>query len=313
MSNANSNRVSDFHLRVFQEEAPPIDNAIFQQQPVVSVLTEQFEQVTGWKLEFVESRASHQRRELIDSEYSAFGELEITDLSEQIEAGKSARHRGYCEKLVETLDLMIKTIQLDRQRFREISTQLNPVVQPPFDWWGLAGNSGLANNRIATWTVSQDEKIRIFNAQLESDEPIEAALAGSALLATFQIASRLLSSIDDIAPLLPLVNQSQSMVKLANFSTIELDPITGEYEIDGFNAVDSYALLDVQAGGVIRGNIDDNAGILYSGQVMAFGFDNQDIASCNELIGSRELTTEHSLSILKKAFCNSASIFLYRK
>ncbi len=307
---------SQTELKVFHDDLElETEDAIFEQLPILRDLTSRFEMVTGWQLDFSESHASFQRRTYRDPEHSIFGKLEIDDLSKRLEVGNTARHRGYCDQLVETLDAMISTIQLDRQRFRELGTHLNPVVQPPFEWWGLSGRAGISRGRIANWSVSSTEKIQLFFADLDGSESLDQALSSAALFAAFETASQTCGDIFEYAKIFPsLVRKtSQSQQHLTAFATIELDPITGEYELDGFNASHGYAIIDVNASTVIQPSKEEVDGILYSGQILVLGIDSSDCELLQQSLAGVELSVGHGLSLLESQFQDSAAIFLYRK
>ncbi|MEM9413394.1 MAG: hypothetical protein AAGA30_19960, partial [Planctomycetota bacterium] len=271
--NLNGYSTGNTILRLFDDGKSQAseEEAIFQQLPFLDSLTEQFETVTGWKIAFNETSASFRNRESFGEDETVFGDLQISDLSAKLEAGKSARHRGYCEQLVEILDSMIHIIQADRERFVRVGTQLTPTVDLPFDWMGMEGNSGFSKGQFSGWSITSEEKVRVFIGKLNSPDSIESAFASTIVLSSFEMACQNSLPLHAIAPLLPEILRQSSTVNsnLSWFAILEIDPITGEYEIDGFNAEQGVSLVDVEAGALVASM--DMSGVLYPGQLLCLG------------------------------------------
>lgn len=313
--NSDSFQSSEVQLKVFKDESNVESGTeIFEQLPVLKSMVERFEMVTGWKLDFVESKASFRERQFEPEDNFIFGDLEISDMSGTLAPGVSARHRGYCDQLVETLDAMVKMIQLDRQRIRDFGTQLNPVVQPPFEWWGLQGNSGFKAGTISHWSVTTSEQLRLFCAKLNGSDRFEISLASSALLAAFDAICQSSTKLYDVAPALPSLIRRLGYddMRIESFATVEMDPITGEYKLDGFNAVGSLALVDVDAGAVIDMGENESEGILYSGQVLCVGINDQQRQLIQRLL-SREMTVDQCLGLVQQGAPEAAMISLHRR
>lgn len=304
-------------LRVFDDGSyePNSDLAHQEQLPFLSALSDQFELVTGWKLGFNESRSSFNDRK-VDSESSVFGELEIVDLSTELAPGKNARHRKHCDQLVNMLDSLIALIQSDRERFRTLDKNLHPAVPSPFDWWAIEGNCGFSDGAFSGWSVSSDESIRIFAGQNQSEDAFQSALAASMVLSAFETACEASLALDEIAPLIPTVLQRSELCNssLNWFSTLELDPITGEFELDGFNAADGLTLIDVHAGTAMRVDVEEKSHVLFAGQILCLGLGGkQVIDQIDQLLESGDFSVDQSLGLLRKEFADSAALFLLRK
>ena len=301
-------------LRIFtgidnQNDSPDLSS----QLPFIENLFEQFESVTGWTLGFQESRFSRQNRAK-DDQSTFFGELKIEDMSNHIETGRSARHRGFCDQLTQTLDCMVHMIQADRQRFRSIQQHLSPAVEVPFDWWSISGNVGYRKGSFSSWSVSQEQKIRAFAGRVIGDDLQSSVLSSATILALFDTACKSPFSLEQIAPLVSVVKQRSSMfdARLDWFATVELDPITGEYELDGYDATKGVALIDVQAATVLDLKPDELDGTLYSGQILAIGMTDEVKQRIEQLISASELTVNRLCDQIQKEFDNETGLFLYR-
>ena len=285
-----------------------------EQLPFLSQLSEQFELTTGWQLSFDESKASNVVRTKSDPDSSIRGDLRISDMSAKLGAGRKAQNRAHCDDLVSTLDSMIALIQSDRERFRNLDQNLSPVVSAPFDWWSIEGSCGFSRNGFSTWSVTSQEQMRIFAGQLNLNDSFESALAASIVLSAFETTCESTMTLPEVAPLIPAVLQRSVLgqASLNWFSTVELDPITGEFEIDGFNSQNGLVLIDVHAATAMPLDNDDS-NILYSGQILCVGLDQNRIGQINRILSQTEYSVDHCLKTVRKEFGDSASIFLYRK
>lgn len=303
-------------LRVFNDGFHgPETNLAHDQLPFLAALSDQFELVTGWKLAFHENRLSLNDRK-VDSESSVFGQLEITDLSANLSPGRNARHRAHCDQLVETLDALIELIQSDRERFRTLDKNLSPVVPSPFDWWAIEGSCGFSAGTFSSWSISPDETIRIFAGQSKSEDSFQSALAASMILSAFETACEASLAIDEIAPLIPAVLQRSHLgsSSLTWFSTLELDPITGEYEIDGYDATNGLTLVDVDAGKALAVDAEEKSNVLFSGQILCVGIGGREVINqIDALLSGGEYSVEQSLNMVRQEFADTAAIFLYRR
>ena len=303
-------------LRVFNDGSQADEtDAAHSQLPFLNALSDQFELVTGWKLSFNENRLSLNDRK-VDSDSSVFGQLEITDMSTSLSPGKSARHRGHCDQLVETLDALIELIQSDRERFRTLDKNLSPVVPSPFDWWAIEGSCGFSSGTFSSWSVSTDESIRIFAGQSKSEDSFQSALAASMILSAFETACEASLAIEEIAPLIPTVLQRSHIgnSSLTWFSTVELDPITGEYEIDGYDAAKGLTLVDVDAGKALAVDTEEKSNVLFSGQILCVGIGGREaISRIDALLADGEYSVDQSLNMIRQEFADTAAIFMFRR
>ncbi len=74
-----------------------------------------FEEITGWKAEFEESKPSYRRRSQTGMENEpAEGSFTIVDMSAEWPAKKSTCHRGKCDELVALVDELVSDLQATR-------------------------------------------------------------------------------------------------------------------------------------------------------------------------------------------------------
>ena len=93
--------------------AKPANDTFDAPCPVSAELMNLFEDITGWKIEFAESRASHHRRKMAeeqgaeqqgaDDQAIIEGIFSIVDMSEKWPAQKPTCHRAKCDDLVSCL------------------------------------------------------------------------------------------------------------------------------------------------------------------------------------------------------------------
>ncbi len=290
-------------------------NVVARQLPFLPDLSQNFESVTGWKLSFFESNRDFTERIAADVDMPVIGRLQISDMSESLEIGKSARHRGLCDRLAGILDQMVRRIQTDAGHIQNIDRRLNGVVDVPFEWWGLAGKTGFHNGRFSAWSISIDEKIRTVAGQLEADGAVDSAICSATVLAAFETACRTSVELHEIAPLLSSVIQkaANSNGRFNWFATTELDPITGDFATHGFNSAKGSALIDIGASTVLETPDGEYANTLYSGQILAIGVTRQQRQELNEILTNTEMTIHEFSRIVEQKFNHSASLFLYRK
>jgi hypothetical protein len=304
-------------LRIFPDSAEnetldlPFQNQLSFLQP----LMDRFETATGWQLRFKESLSSFQRRQSLGPEESVIGSLEIDDLSAQLEPGKSACHRGRCDQLVATINELVQVIQTDRERIRHSQIRLARVVNLPFDWWELEGRAGFANGQVATWSITHDEKIRLFAGQLQTTPDSDSPLASAVLLSAFESACQAGLPLTQIAAFLPGVVPRMPLLRshLQWFSTLELDPITGDFELDGFNSDRSTLLIDVQTATPLLIPENCYSGTIYSGQIWCSGIGQPEIERTRRILAGNELSTHQCRRLLDLEFGKSAALFLNRR
>lgn len=304
-------------LRVFPDRPDnQLDNVLVQEQlPFLATLMDQFESVTGSPLAFAKGADNSAQRSIDKSEEVILRQLEIADLSKPLLTGESASHLGKCEQLIATLNQMLHLIQADRKRWQHFDHCLNRVVTIPFDWWGLEGYSGFSGGRMASWSISRQERIRVFTGHLQTETMNQSPLAAAIVLTAFESACQAGLPFTEIAEIIPSVLRKTLTLSssLCWFSTLELDPITGDYELDGWNADRGVLLIDVQAATAVPLRPSDYVGTIYSGQIFCFGIGKCDAERLNLLLSGQEMTVSQCRQVVESEFNNTASLFLYRR
>ena len=104
------------------------DNAIKSPSSVTADLMDLFEDVTGWKIGFFESKASQQRRAVTDevSEENGIveGSFSIVDMSETWPEQKPTCHRKKCDDLVNLIDSLVGELQTTRHDLQQTRSAL---------------------------------------------------------------------------------------------------------------------------------------------------------------------------------------------
>ena len=92
-----------------------------------------FEEITGWKAEFIESKQSLRRREISSSKTEPIeGRFEITDMSLDWPAKKATCHRGKCDELVSLVEQLVgelQTTQMDLKRAQSALVAFDPEAE----------------------------------------------------------------------------------------------------------------------------------------------------------------------------------------
>lgn len=113
-----------------------------QELPVDAELLSLFESMTGWVVEFQESRASQRLRSRVDRHNSVkakylppvsvphpTGEFVITDMSARWPAQRPTSHRGKCDRFMELLSEMVSKLQrFENELSRFQSASLNAEI-----------------------------------------------------------------------------------------------------------------------------------------------------------------------------------------
>lgn len=306
-------------LRVFngcKSDGPDWQSSLIDHQlPFLVKLSQNFESVTGWKLSFFETNSNCSDQNIVDDDVAVCGRLQISDMSESLEFGKSARHRGLCDSLAGILDQMVCRIQTDRKQIQETDLRLNSVIAIPFDWWELAGKTGFRNGRFSAWTISASEKIRTFAGQLEADNPVDSAICSATVLAAFETACQASVELHEIAALLPSVLQKTANAhsRFLWFAATELDPIAGDYTVSGLNATMGSTLIDIGASTMLESPDNEQTDVLYPGQVLGIGVNRQQRLELNEILSHTEMTVHEFNRVVERKFAAWPSLFLYRK
>ncbi len=84
-----------------------------------------FEEITGWKAEFIESKQSLRRREISSSKTEPIeGRFEITDMSLDWPAKKATCHRGKCNELVSLVEQLVGELQTTKMNLKRAQSAL---------------------------------------------------------------------------------------------------------------------------------------------------------------------------------------------
>ena len=319
MTSASSNPQTLSEIRLFCAEEATVtsvpDDAINDQLSFLVDLIQHYEALTGWELSFAESRRSYRNRQTANRESVVEGDLKITDLSDRLPPGQAVRHRNSCEELAKTINEIVRQLQSQRRLVTEVDQQLQSVLDPPYDWWGLAGKTGFCDGKMNRWVVAPDESIRIFGGQIATSGAVESAICCASLLSAFETACHSGQKLQEFAPYVPylLSNTATEFAKVDWFASVAIDTITGEFHIDGYEAQKGTTLLDLQAGALIDSIAEEGSGVLYTGQALAMGLDEQQRKELKEIMGNTEMNSVELGRLLDRRFADSASLVLYRK
>jgi hypothetical protein len=92
-----------------------------------------FEEITGWKAEFTESKQSLRRREISSSKTEPIeGRFAITDMSLDWPAKKPTCHRAKCDELVSLVEQLVgelQTTQMDLKRAQSALVAFDPAAE----------------------------------------------------------------------------------------------------------------------------------------------------------------------------------------
>jgi hypothetical protein len=92
-----------------------------------------FEEITGWKAEFIESKQSLRRREISHSKSEPVeGRFEITDMSLNWPAKKPTCHRAKCDELVSLVEQLVgqlQTTQINLKRAQSALIAFDPAAK----------------------------------------------------------------------------------------------------------------------------------------------------------------------------------------
>ena len=299
-------------------------NAKVQSQlPFIDTLCQRFEDATGWEVDFLtpESCANE----------TVTGQLEITDMSQHVPAGKSAAHRQKCDELVHVIDQMIGIIQDDHRILHSDTQRLEPVVNVPFDWWTLNGQSGYCRGEIAGWGISSQESIRLFAGCFNSDSPnsspspslpnpslpnpslIGNTTAAVTALATWDVCARGAGSLADCEQLVEhAITKYSSETDTEAAAFIEVDPITGSFNIHGHKVGESVLLVDVQARSIVQ--IRETIGTLVHGEVLIVGPHVREMTGkIDSILRRHEMTADGFVSRVQRLIADQPCMVLTRK
>ncbi len=303
-------------LRLFSSENETgVQTVVNQPWTQLAQLSDRFEAVTGWKLTF-EPMNRHRAPMNIGQPRPSSGRLIISDMSDKLPAGKSARHRVMCDQLAETLNDLIQTILVERRRLSELEWRLCDVVQIPFDWWQLGGRTGYDRDQLVSWSITTEERVRLFAAGMANECETDAALGGAMLTGVFETLCQMPTRINDVNTILPTILQHSllSNSRMQWHATVELDPITGEYAIAGQQVERGLCLVDVQSSTVVDLAAGDLQGTLFAGEILIVGIKPQQRSAIREALDPGEpLTVSGCRGILERQLADQPAVLLHRK
>ncbi len=309
MTTSSRHNAIDFpHYRVFPafHEIDQVTQEVNRQLPFLEPLCQQFQTVTGWEIGFQPDPSHVPGR-------TVFGELSITDMSAYLPAGKSACHRQHCDQLVRTLDELVEVIQDDREMLDQSTTCLAPVVEIPISWWSLAGSAGYCRGQIASWAITDGEKIRLMGGRINGDSVVAQTVGAVSILATFDALAQTHLSLEQSTGLSrDAIDRTQAgHADLHWLACFELDPVTGEFQIAGQQALQGMILVDVDAQTALP--FEDLSGTLTSGQILVLGDAIQEqIGEINQAIRQRELTCVGVAELIESLLVKAPILMLYR-
>ena len=74
-----------------------------------------------------------------------------------------------------------------------------------------------------------------------------------------------------------------------------MDPITGEFDTDGFNVDQGITMVDVQAGKALQVDANDKSNVLFAGQLLCLGLGGHEVINrIDKLIGREEFSVEQT-------------------
>lgn len=310
MPTTDTNQPTDFsQLSVFP--LPSVDSAateqIETQLPFIQTLCEKFEAATGWEVDFQAKRPQAETA-------TVKGQLEITDMSANVPAGKPAAHRERCDQLVDVIDQMISIIQDDHEALQQGTARLCDVVAIPFDWWNLRGAAGIRRGEVAGWGITAQEKIRLYSASVKGDCPVTNMLAGASVLANLDACTEVGASLDQTAKLARRAagKYTENKSEVESSACIEIDPIIGSYTTSGLSAREGMLLVDVQAKTVV--DLPEKCGTLMAGEVLVVGdCAAERLKQIGDLLDGEEMTSEGFATRVTKLFSGQPHLVIFRR
>lgn len=116
-------------LSICAESTSAEDRCPEAQQPLPSEMLDLFEQLTGWVIEFQESKTSFRNRQLPSMiEQVAEGSLSIVDMSAAWPPRKPTAHRAKCDQFVGFLESLVTELQETKARLAKTQSILEAHV-----------------------------------------------------------------------------------------------------------------------------------------------------------------------------------------
>lgn len=309
MSSTDANQPTNFsQFSIFPvADAAPTDavQRLATQLPFIDTLCEKFEAATGWEVDFQAERSQ---------EATVKGQLEITDMSADVPAGKPAAHRQKCDQLVGVIDQMISIIQDDHDLLEQGTTGLCKVIDVPFDWWSLKGSTGFRRGDVVGWGITEQQKIRLYTARTDGECAVSNTIASVSVLANLELCTDNGVSLNDTKKLATRATKKflGDRVAVESVSCVEIDPITGSYQVDGLNPRQGMLLVDVHSRTVV--DLPETVGTLVAGEVLIVGHRvAEKLEQVSALLQRQEMTSNGLAERIKDLFENEPNLVILRK
>ena len=211
-------------LRVFSEKTADVQSVQLarQQLPYLKNLQEKIELMTGWKIDFAESASSYRARQN-GASMSVIGSLAIEDMSFDRLPGMGIAPRSEVESLVQTLDQMLRVIQVDRQAREEFLSRVERVVNSECGDWKLRGVGGTHLGDIISCSSGPNGPLYVLSASLDGPSEMELSSAARGLQSVFQAVVAANLSWSDLQSTLQFhLSSLHDNLKLVGLAVVEL-------------------------------------------------------------------------------------------
>jgi hypothetical protein len=315
MQTTNPSIASDLRLYTTDELAVEQER-LFQQLPFLSRLLSDFELATGWEAAFrIMPRKGLSTLAIGNGPTSntIFGKFEICDLSCQLAPRESARSRRKCDQLAAAINQLIDVIQDDRMTLESAGTRLQPVQWSPFDWWTIRGNVGFRRGLVCHWSVSGREHLRLVAANLKSDCAVTQTIAAGQLYAAAQTLAHGKASLFECIEAINNI-QSNGAVGFSALGIMDIDPISGDYQLVGERPNHTISIIDVDSRTAARLAESDVHGTIYPGQLLVICGDfTVDVERELRRLPIEEATIDQIRQKLESIFSGLPLMMLHRK
>ena len=126
--NSPSAEMSQFQAILKLADSPSLPPAATAPCATTGKFLTLFEEITGWKVEFIESKQSLRRRETLHSKSEPIeGRFEITDMSPNWPAKKPTCHRAKCDELMSLVEQLVGQLQTTQKNLKRAQAALIAV------------------------------------------------------------------------------------------------------------------------------------------------------------------------------------------
>ena len=207
-----------------------------------------FEEITGWKAEFIESKQSLRRREISSSKTEPIeGRFEITDMSRNWPAKKATCHRGKCDELVSLVEELVGELQTTQMELKRAQSAL-----VAFDPDAEINEENLIDSFVPKFLTESkrtetldNSAIECFGSPSDDDFEVEQFVGDSAvsLVAppfagwSFGGATGILGNyyldwtVDEEERISLVAGEIDSVMDSGREATLTIDPLTQEYRL----------------------------------------------------------------------------------